>query len=206
MRPLLSILICGVALAAAACGGGGGEGEPAAAPVAEPPAAEPAPAEPAPPAAEPPAAEPATPVACEEETFGDQGAEHHETLPEGFEYNSFPPTSGPHNPQWAIWNIYTESIEQLYLVHNLEHGGIVAQYGSGIGEDEVQSITGWYSADPDAVLVAPLPELGDSVALTAWTHLLNCSRFDEAAWSAFRDEYRFNGPELIPREALKPGL
>jgi hypothetical protein len=117
-----------------------------------------------------------------------------------------PPTSGPHHPQWAIWNIYTEPIQQLYLVHNLEHGGIVVQYGSGIGEDELQEITDWYSADPDAIVVAPLPELGDSVGLTAWTHLLTCSGFDDAAWTAFRDEYRFNGPELIPRDFLKPGL
>jgi hypothetical protein len=203
MRGLVLLLVL-VPTFAAACGGGGGEAQPAA-----PPPADPAPPPAEYPAEEPPselAEEPAAPAGCEEETFVDQGAQHAETLPEGFEYNSFPPTSGPHNPQWAIWNIYTEPIQQLYLVHNLEHGGIVVQYGTGISDDEVQRIADWYAADPDAVLVAPLPELGDKVALTAWTHLLTCSGFDEAAWSAFRDQYRFNGPEQIPRESLKPGL
>lgn len=143
---------------------------------------------------------------CTQQTYTSQGRKHVVELEQGFEYNSFPPTSGSHNAQPAIWNIYDEPIQQFILVHNLEHGGIVVQYGSGIGEDEVRQITDWYSADPDAIVVAPLPELGDSVALTAWTHLLTCSGFDDAAWTAFRDKYRFNGPELIPRDFLKPGL
>jgi Protein of unknown function (DUF3105) len=196
LAPLLLL----VGVLAAACGGSNGEAEPAA-----PPPAEPAPAEPSP-AGEPSADPSEEPADCVEETFTDQGAEHHETVPAGFEYNSFPPTSGPHHPQWAIWNVYSEPIQQLFLVHNLEHGGIIVQYGSGIAEDEVQRMIDWYSADPDAILVAPLPELGDKVALTAWTHLLTCSGFDEEAWTAFRDEHRFNGPESVPRNFLQPGL
>jgi hypothetical protein len=196
MRPLMLLLVL-VGTLAAACGVGNSGGAPAATPPPAEPVEEPAPQ---------PAEEPVGAASCEEETLGDQGAEHHETVPEGFEYNSFPPTSGPHHQQWAIWNIYTEPIDQLHLIHNLEHGGIVVQYGSAISEAEVQEIADWYSADPDAVLVAPLPELGDEVALTAWTHLLTCTGFGESAWTEFRDKYRFNGPEAIPRNLLQPGL
>jgi hypothetical protein len=53
--------------------------------------------------------------------------------------------------------------------------------------------------------VAPLPALGDKVALTAWTHLATCPGFDEEAYDAFVDLYRFKGPERVPVSAMEPG-
>ena len=52
---------------------------------------------------------------------------------------------------------------------------------------------------------APLPQLGEKVAATAWTHITTCTGCDEAAISRFRDEYRARGPEGFPLDALKPG-
>ena len=58
------------------------------------------------------------------------------------------------------------------------------------------------------------------VALTAWTgnpakyyrndyygvgHLATCPRFDEKAFTAFRDAYRDHGPEGVPGSSNKPG-
>jgi len=73
---------------------------------------------------------------CVAQTFPDQGRKHATQLPKGYKYNSFPPTSGTHNPTPAIWNIYDEPVKQMLLVHNLEHGGIVVQYG-----DQVPAVT-----------------------------------------------------------------
>jgi len=53
--------------------------------------------------------------------------------------------------------------------------------------------------------MAPLPKLGDKIALTAWTHLASCSTFDESAFKAFRDAYRGKGPERFPVSQLTPG-
>ena len=55
------------------------------------------------------------------------------------EWNSNPPTSGPHYVEWAIWNFYDEEVPLVKSVHNLEHGGVVIHYGpqvphSGGGE------------------------------------------------------------------------
>ncbi len=47
-------------------------------------------------------------------------------------YNSNPPTNGWHYPVWADWGIYTQTIPDEYLVHNLEHGGIWISYRSAI--------------------------------------------------------------------------
>jgi hypothetical protein len=175
-------------LALALVAGCGGSSRPA-----EPSAAAPA-----------PAATPAAPVECQEEEFESQGLDHATELPPGFEYNSFPPTSGPHHPQAAPWNLYTRPVPQLHLVHNLEHGGIVVQFGRAVSDDVLRQIVEWYLDSPDGLVVAPLPELGDTVALTAWQHLLACTGFDASAFTAFRDEYRFHGPEEVPPELMRP--
>jgi hypothetical protein len=145
---------------------------------------------------------------CARQTFPPLGRSHVQQVAEDFEYNSFPPTSGPHAPVPAIWNIYDRPVDQLALVHNLEHGGIVVQYGDGVPDETVQEIAAWYQDDPNGLVVAPLPGLGNRIALTAWTHLAMCSDFDEDAFDGFLSDYRGPGgdaPEKIPLEALQPG-
>lgn len=151
---------------------------------------------------------------CTRETFPDQGRAHitaRQKPPRDFEYNSFPATSGWHNPSPAIWNVYEQPVDQQMLVHNLEHGGVVVQYGEGVSQETVAEIVEWYRDDPNGIVVAPLPdspqaeELRGKIALTAWRNLAICSSFDEEAFSDFRDDFRGEGPERFPVEALEPG-
>jgi hypothetical protein len=143
---------------------------------------------------------------CVQETFPSQGRKHETELPADFTYNSFPATSGPHHPQAVLWNLYTEPVLELRVVHNLEHGGVVVQYGDQVPEATVDEITSWYQAsDRNGIVVAPLPALGDKIALTAWTKLATCTKFDEKAFDAFVDLHRGKGPERIPLEAMTPG-
>ena len=136
------------------------------------------------------------------------------------EWNSFPPTSGPHFGQWVIWGEYDEPVRLAQAVHNLEHGGIAMYYGSDVPAEQVAELRSFYRSDPAAMLVSPLPRLGDKIALTAWHApsegdevlvdesqgiLAECTNFDENAFEAFRDAYRFEGPERIPPESLQPG-
>jgi Protein of unknown function (DUF3105) len=156
---------------------------------------------------------------CELETFESVGRNHVDERPEPSEYNSTPPTSGPHFAQPRaplIWNIYEEPLDQVALVHNLEHGGMVVQYGSGVSDAVVQNLRDWYGTDALGLVLAPLPpaleerepELANQIAVTAWTHLMTCSAFDEAALDDFRDRFRGpqgDAPEKFPLEALQPG-
>jgi hypothetical protein len=136
------------------------------------------------------------------------------------EWNSFPPTSGPHFGQWVIWGEYDEPVRLAQAVHNLEHGGIVMYYGSEVPDEEITKLRSFYRSDPTAMLLSPLPRLGDKMALTAWYTptedgqavtdesqgiLAECTQFDENAFESFRDAYRFQGPERIPPESLQPG-
>jgi hypothetical protein len=146
---------------------------------------------------------------------------HVTTPPKRSAYNTWPPTSGPHNPTPPPFDVYTEPVEQYRLVHNLEHGGVVIQYGRRIPQSQVDEMVAWYREDPNGIVIAPFPELGNKIALAAWTvtvdaqgqieqgsgrgHLAKCPRFDKDAFEAFLEAYRFNGPERFPPEALQPG-
>jgi hypothetical protein len=154
---------------------------------------------------------------CTEKSFRALSRDHVNNLNAKPKYNSFPPTSGPHHPQWVIWGFYDDPVLQVQAVHNLEHGGIVIQYGDKVSDEDIGALREFWQDDPNGVVVAPLPRLGDKVAATAWEragqnergngrgHLLTCTGFDEGELSDFRDENRFKGPEDVPPEALEPG-
>jgi len=148
------------------------------------------------------------------------GRQHVAKLAKGFKYNTFPPTTGPHFPTPAPYDFYSQPIQQYRLLHNLEHGSIVVQYGSGVSEGTVAQIRDWYLGDPEGIIVAPLPALKDKVVLEAWTApdaapgqtpgpgqgiVARCPGFDQDVFDKFTDTYGFRGPERFPRNSLTPG-
>ena len=120
-------------------------------------------------------------------------------------WNSFPPTSGRHYYVALPFGIYTETVPEIRLVHNLEHGAVILQYGDKVPAAQVQQITSWYQQDANALVVAPLPQLGGKVALTSWTNWTECNGFDEKAANAFRKAFRYHAPEQFPKSSLQPG-
>lgn len=134
-----------------------------------------------------------------------EGNRHVTSLDAKVKYKTFPPTSGSHYQVPAIWGAYTTPLVLNQEVHNLEHGGVIIQYGSGVPRATVDQLGGFYQQDPNGLLLAPLPALGNKIALTAWTHLATCTRYDEKAFKGFRDAYRYHGPENFPPSALAPG-
>jgi hypothetical protein len=122
-------------------------------------------------------------------------------------WNSFPPTSGRHYYIPLPFGIYTEVMPEIRLVHNLEHGAVILQYGDKVPPVQVQRITAWYQQDANALVVAPLPKLGNKVALTAWTDWTECNGFNLKAADAFRSAFRYHAPESggFPKSALEPG-
>jgi Protein of unknown function (DUF3105) len=139
---------------------------------------------------------------CRLEELREQAGGHVAGLPPGFAYNSFPPTSGPSGDTPLVWREYRRPVSQFRLVHNLLHGGIAVQYGPEVDPGPVRA---WYQADPDGIVVAPLPRLGDRIALSAWRNLATCTGFRPRDFTAFRARHRFNGPERPPRETMRPG-
>jgi hypothetical protein len=116
------------------------------------------------------------------------------------EYNSVPPTSGPHWVAPAPWGIYAEPVPNERQIHNLEHGGIVIQYKS---EDtalisQLEDFAKKQISYPCYLMVAPYPAMSTTIAVTAWGVLKTMDAYDGDQLQAFADAYRNRGPEQIP--------
>ena len=161
---------------------------------------------------------------CTLQTVPGQGAraDHSSvpTLETKVNWKTSPPANGPHYGIPAVWGFYDEPVNPRQAVHNLEHGGVVIWWGPKVPESTVEQLRDFYSESPNAMLGTPYPQLGDQIALSAWTgdperyfengyygegHLAKCDRFDEEAFAAFRDAYRGKGPEGTPISLNRPG-
>ncbi|MBA3365226.1 MAG: DUF3105 domain-containing protein [Actinobacteria bacterium] len=135
-------------------------------------------------------------------------------------WNSFPPTSGPHFGETAVFGAFEEPVPLVRTLHNMEHGAVVIHYGRNVPTETVAQLQSFYDEDPAGLILAPLPRLGDRIALTAWFFdqargaeadyygegkLAQCARFDEGAFTEFLDAFRFKGRERLTEEQLQPG-
>jgi hypothetical protein len=130
------------------------------------------------------------------------------------EWNTDPPTSGPHYAVPAVFGIYEEPIEMARLVHNLEHGGIYILYGKDVPDSTVEQLRSFYERHKTGTIMAPLDRLGEKIALGAWvvdgdTHngfLAKCTSYDENAFGTFFRTLQFRGPERFDPSQLQPGM
>ena len=125
-----------------------------------------------------------------------------------------PPTSGPHYAVPAVFGIYEEPLQIARVVHNLEHGGVYILYGKDVPDSTVEQLRAFYENHKTGTIMAPLPRLGDKVALGAWVadgsknngYLAKCTAFDENAYATFFRTLQFRGPEHFDPSQLQPGM
>jgi len=130
------------------------------------------------------------------------------------QWNTDPPTSGPHYATPAIFGRYEEELEPARVVHNLEHGGIFILYGNKVPDSTVEQLIGFYDDHKTGTIMAPLNHLGEKFALGAWVvdgdidnaFLAKCTRFDQGAVSSFFETLQFRGPERYDPTQLQPGM
>jgi hypothetical protein len=158
----------------------------------------------------------------------DAANQHMSSPDQKVKYDTFPPSSGVHNPTTAIWGNYRTPADPRQAVHNLEHGGIIVWYGPNISAKDRGELDAFYDEDSRGVLITPLQDpypgvsyprhqpLGSRIALTTWTantatpdagrvYIAMCPHADVAAFAAFRDAFRGLGPERIPASAMSRG-
>ena len=156
---------------------------------------------------------------CELQAVKAQRGQHTLGADETFDWNTEPPTSGPHfgfddagNLGTVIWGAYEEPLQLARVVHNLEHGGIYIFYGSEVPDAVVAELRRFYDSHERGTLLAPYPNLADEIALGAWVsedgeekgYLATCTAFEDAAFSAFFSGFQFKGPERFPASSLLP--
>lgn len=106
-------------------------------------------------------------------------------------YNSMPPTSGVVGALGVVWDLYEVPVPQAGILVNLSKGGVAVQYGDRVPKPTVDKLKAFWNEDTNGMLLAPFPQLGDKIALTAWTRLATCTKFDDTAFHAFRSAYRY---------------
>lgn len=136
---------------------------------------------------------------------------------EDVEYNSNPPSSGPHCGVWGSWGVFSEEkpLSDCNFIHNLEHGGIVLAYRCPEGcEDIVSELETLRDSamDPDCsvprVIITPNDELDVVVAAAAWQRTWRGDCLDEPAVTSLKRFIAYNiGSRGIAPEATlcEPG-
>jgi hypothetical protein len=141
--------------------------------------------------------------------------EGHTHLPKGSQppdYKTSPPTSGNHvePPYQQADGAYSESPEQLNVVHSLEHGRMAIQYSPDLPEQAQLELKGLYDTMYGATLLFPNDEMVYDVAAATWTNLIACREYKGAAtldairafgketWGKYGGEpvfaFKFTGP------------
>jgi hypothetical protein len=128
------------------------------------------------------------------ETIASQGQLHIDPSGPIPEYNSNPPTSGPHAPTPYQCGIYREPVPDVYQVHNLEHGVVIIQYDPSISESDRNALER-FGRGRSHTLVAPREGMDHPIVLTAWTKRLALDTRDDAAIAGFYSQFAQFGPE-----------
>jgi hypothetical protein len=148
--------------------------------------------------------------------------EGHEHIPPGSEvpdYETNPPTSGPHvePPYQQADGAYTETPAEIDYVHSLEHGRLEIQYSPDLPEQAQLELKGLYDTMYGASLLFPNPKMPYEVAATTWTNMLTCPTykgaitldairdFGKATWGKYGGEpvqaFTFTGPTPVEPES-----
>ena len=130
------------------------------------------------------------------QTFEDQGNDHIAAGEEFDDYNSRPPTSGPHGPA-VKWGIHDQPVPEESLVHNLEHGGVVIWYNCAGGAQslddagcdrfvrDLRDVVEPRVDDGMFIVLVPYPEMENRISLTAWQNLDSFDDFNKERIDAF---------------------
>jgi Protein of unknown function (DUF3105) len=104
------------------------------------------------------------------------------------DYNSNPPTSGPHFGFTVAPGIYDAPIPDGLTVHALEHGHIAIQYVPDTPAETVADLRDVARRHLNDVVLAPYPRLSDGIALTAWGRIDVLDSVDQHRITEFVDE------------------
>ena len=122
------------------------------------------------------------------------------------QYNTTPPTSGPHYPGLASWGVNRQIQRYEQVIHNLEDGGVIVYYQCAEGCPElIDQLTGVLKPYADAgrkVMLLPNDptwteggsqplhqDMESRIALVTWQRIDKFDDFDADRVRAFVDRY-----------------
>jgi Protein of unknown function (DUF3105) len=135
-----------------------------------------------------------------------EGQNHEDKEFNASDYQTNPPTSGNHTPDWYDDGVYEPgTVPNLgMLVHTLEHGRIDVQHKPGTPAKDVARLEALLAEQNEGyhmLLFENTTGMEAQVAATAWTHSLTCPKMNDKVFDAirtFRARYIDKGPETVP--------
>jgi hypothetical protein len=135
-----------------------------------------------------------------------EGAGHEQKDFKPSDYQTNPPTSGAHYPDWYEDGVYEPGTTPNLgmLVHTLEHGRIDIQYKKGTPAATVKKLEALVAEQNEGyhlLLFENTTNMQPAIAATAWTHSLACPSMNDKVFDAirtFRARYIDKGPESVP--------
>lgn len=130
------------------------------------------------------------------EKIADMGSQH---VPRGeshAEYNSNPPTSGPH---WgdgvAGPGIKDKPVPDELVLHSMEHGGAILWYKEGLPQTDLERLKKVFNEASGKKIMLARKNLDVPVALTVWNWQLKLKTIDEAKIKEFIETNNDRAPE-----------
>ncbi|MDA1038197.1 MAG: DUF3105 domain-containing protein [bacterium] len=126
------------------------------------------------------------------EVIPSQGNRHIESVNAPHEdYNSYPPTSGPHTGAIARWGVYTTQIPDEMQVHNLEDGGVIIHYREDkVDDSTINALTEIVERYHEGVILEPYANMETAIAVTAWGRIDRMEELDTARVLSFIKSYQ----------------
>jgi lysophospholipase L1-like esterase len=135
------------------------------------------------------------------ETFPYEGSAH---VPVGTTvvYMTDPPTSGNHYPYPQGGGYFETPIESGFLLHSMEHGGVIIYYNPATVTDaqkySLKTLARNHPGLFGMVVCVPRNDPAYPIILTAWTHRLRLETYDQSRFDGFVTLFLNQGPEYGP--------
>ena len=107
------------------------------------------------------------------------------------DYTSDPPTSGPHKPSPPATGVVDRSLSRPVQVGILERGDVLLQYSPELSRTDQAALEALADA---GVVVAPSPDLPDTIVATAWRSKRICGALTIEDLEEFVTERSGQGP------------
>lgn len=136
------------------------------------------------------------------------GSRSHHPSCSAIDYPFVPPASGDHYNVWADYLTYAAPVPWGFLVHSMEHGGVVLAYDpASTAAPQIRaafaSIITAHGLDPicrdqtwrSRIIVVPAHDLITPIAALAWEHTYEATCIDMPSLSAFVERNYARAPE-----------
>ncbi|MCL6096625.1 MAG: DUF3105 domain-containing protein [Patescibacteria group bacterium] len=126
----------------------------------------------------------------------------HVSLGTNVSYNSNPPAGGEHYGDSTGHSGFYDTTNvpaDGYLVHSLEHGGVILWYNpKQLSQSQIDKLKDIFNQTTGKGIVAPRSSMDVPIALSSWGQVLKLKTIDEKQIKAFFDTNEGRGPEQAP--------